>query len=81
MQVKYWFSLTVAIVVKVLGYVQNMYVEILPGLSQRRSFEIDFFNFTESVSIHLNCFGIHIYTPPMSIHSYQKESKMSHSFF
>ena len=44
MRVKYWFSLTVAIVVKVLGYVQNMYVEILLGPCQKGSFEIDFFN-------------------------------------
>ena len=34
-EVKHWFSLTVAIVVKVLGHVQNMYVEILLGLCQK----------------------------------------------
>ena len=44
MQVKYWFSLTMAIVVKDLGYVQNMYVEILLVLCQKGSFEIDYFN-------------------------------------
>ena len=59
-----------------------MYVEILLGLCQKGSFEIDFFfNFTKSVSIDVNCFGIHTYTPPMSIHSYKKKLKMSPAFF
>ena len=36
------FSLTVVIVVKVLGYVQNTNVEIFLGLCQKGSFEIYF---------------------------------------
>ena len=72
MQVKNWFTLTVAIVVKVLGHVQNMYVEILLGLCQKGSFEIDFFYFTEPVGIDVICHVVYIYTPPLSFHSYQK---------